>query len=177
MKATLHSKCLIKGSLEFTQGFLDGTEMLWSRDVDLDDFDVEKWEGVVKNARDMLSSCNRTNFLLEIHLIVLQVKSSVWLYRKELSIVEGYRAAIVFFECMGRIFWVKLADSFKDVIQCSIILLQPHVIFLIVSCISSFGSKRLLKNATHQLFSSFLRLLSLYYCHGCRFGAQNLPLY
>lgn len=37
--------------------------------VDLDDFDVEKWEGVVKAARHMLSSWNQTNFLLELHHI------------------------------------------------------------------------------------------------------------
>lgn len=78
MKATLHSKCLIKGSLYLTRGFLAGTGRTkttrwngWPRKlyVDLDDFDVEKWEGVVKAARHMLSSWNQTNFLLEIHQI------------------------------------------------------------------------------------------------------------
>lgn len=78
MKATLHSKCLIKGSLYLTRGFLAGTGRTkttrwngWPRKlyVDLDDFDVEKWEGVVKAARHMLSSWNQTNFLLELHHI------------------------------------------------------------------------------------------------------------
>jgi hypothetical protein len=43
--------------------------MLWCCDVDLDDFEVEKWKGFVKAARDILRSWNRINFLLEIHQI------------------------------------------------------------------------------------------------------------